>query len=295
MDWIIPVSKAEQERRTLSPQSTEAVFRALHISGVALLRGAITESVVEGLYKEYLDQFGGLDAEGMKALAASPPPHPFMKVGPKRYDVAPRMVGAFADEAVFANPLILPVLRQLLGADLRLGGFTAVASFPGAPAQVIHRDHPHLYPESDLGAVLPTHAINVSVPLTDVDIETGPTAIWLGSHRWPETRQPEPEAGTQVPFQRGDCVMLDYRMLHSGRPNYSQRMRPILYMTYTRTWFFDETNYRTRKPLNMSLDTLLGLSETARHLLLRAYAQAMRSGRTAEATEASLNMHRSAG
>jgi ectoine hydroxylase-related dioxygenase (phytanoyl-CoA dioxygenase family) len=87
---------------------------------------------------------------------------------------------------------------------------------------------------------------------------------------------------TIAPYQRGDGVLFDYRLLHSGLPNDSARMRPVLYMAYSRTWFFDETNYRTRRPLKISLETLLALPEPARHLLYRAYAEIMRSRQVAE-------------
>ena len=283
MDWIITVSKAERESRALSPGTAEAVVRALHASGAALLRGVFAEDLIEGLHREFLTQFGDMDAAEMDACVQSRPPHPYMKVGDKRFDVAPRMVGAFADPTVFADPLLLNLLYQRLGFDMRLGAFTVVASFPGATAKPHHRDHPHLYPEGGLGSVLPTHAINAAVPLIDVDIEMGPTGIWLGSHRWPEDRAPEPEAVTIVPFRRGDVALLDYRTLHSGVPNHSDTMRPILYMTYSRTWFFDETNYAARKPVDMPLETLQALPESSRKLLLRVYAQIMRSKQGADA------------
>ena len=282
MDWIISLSKAERDGRALSPETAEAVYRALHVSGVAILRGLFSSGVTEGLYKEYMTQFGAMNASDMNARVNAPPPHSFMQVGGKRFDVAPRMVGAFADPAIFADPLLLGVLYQLLGSDMRLGGLTVVASFPGASLQRHHRDHPHLFPQGNLGSVLPPHAINVAVPLVDVDVETGPTGIWLGSHRWPETREPQSADMTIVPYQRGDGVLLDYRMLHSGLPNQSERVRPILYMTYSRTWFFDETNYKSRTSLDISLETFLSLPEAARHLLWRAYAQIMRSRQAAD-------------
>jgi ectoine hydroxylase-related dioxygenase (phytanoyl-CoA dioxygenase family) len=87
---------------------------------------------------------------------------------------------------------------------------------------------------------------------------------------------------TIAPYQRGDGVLFDYRLLHSGLPNQGAGMRPILYMAYSRTWFFDETNYRTRRSVDISPETLLALPEPARHLLYRAYAEIMRSRQTAE-------------
>ena len=88
---------------------------------------------------------------------------------------------------------------------------------------------------------------------------------------------PPPESATKIPFQRGDCVLLDYRTLHAGLPNQSANARPVMYLVYARTWFFDEANHQGRTPLNMSLETYQSLPESARPLVLRAYSQAMRA------------------
>jgi hypothetical protein len=285
MDWVIAVSKADRARGALRPETAEAARRALRTQGVAILRGVFPKDAVEGLYKEFLAQFGALDAPGMKARASLPAPNPLLKVGSKRYDITPKMQGPLADPAVIANPLLLDVFSGVLGDDTRLGGLSIVVSFPGAALQHIHRDHGHLFLEGSVGTVLPAYAINVAVPLIDVDIETGPTGMWLGSHRWDDSRQPASETMTTMPYQGGDCIMLDYRMLHTGLPNNSQRMRPIIYMVYTREWFFDEGNNEHRTSLNMSLETYLALPESARRLLLRAYSQAMRSKQVVDGSE----------
>ena len=41
----------------------------------------------------------------------------------------------------------------------------------------------------------------------------------------------------------GDAILFDYRVLHRGRANASDRPRPLLYFTYARPWFTDATNY----------------------------------------------------
>ena len=66
--------------------------------------------------------------------------------------------------------------------------------------QEIHRDHGHLFAsDSDIGPSLPVYAVNVAVPLVDVDLATGPTGVWPGSHRWPSSMQARPEAVTAIP------------------------------------------------------------------------------------------------
>src|SRR5690606_18399353 len=115
---------------------------------------------------------------------------------------------------------------------------TAVAAFPGADLQHVHRDYPHLYPDYPaLGTNLPIYAINASVPLVDVDMAMGPTGFWPGSHRQTDDAPTPPEAMVAAPFQRGDCFMIDFRCRHAGLPNHANRMRPILYLAYARDWF----------------------------------------------------------
>jgi ectoine hydroxylase-related dioxygenase (phytanoyl-CoA dioxygenase family) len=103
----------------------------------------------------------------------------------------------------------------VLGEDFQLSNFTTVVSNPGAPIQHIHRDSEHLFPGHSFGPDLLVYEVNPAVPLIDVDLRTGPTAVWLGSHRWPGTVA-DVKTMTASPLQRGDCMMLDYRTLHAG-------------------------------------------------------------------------------
>jgi ectoine hydroxylase-related dioxygenase (phytanoyl-CoA dioxygenase family) len=185
------------------------------------------------------------------------------------------MTGAFGRPDVFANPLLLKFLRPLLGKDMRLNSFTAVASYPGAPQQAPHRDHDHLFPQPGVAANLPIYAVNVAVPLIDVDLQTGPTGVWLGSHRSGQVVAVQGKDMTAAPLQRGDCMILDYRTLHTGLPNRSGRARPIMYMVYGRRWFFDDVNYINRIPLDMPIEQYHQLPESLRPLLVRAFSYAM--------------------
>src|SRR4030095_2141193 len=213
----------------------------------------------------------------MAAQAGKPLPNPFLEVGGGRFEIVPRLQGAFGDAELFANSLLRRFLMPLLGSDMRLSGLTVVVSHPGATLQHIHRDHAHLYTDPSVARSLPCYAVNVTVPLCDVDLQTGPTGVWPGSHLWPEGQVPPPETVTAVPFQRGDCVLLDYRTLHTGMPNRSARIRPSLYMVYPRTLFFDEVNHAGRAALDLPMEKFMSLPETMRPLLLRAFAQAMRA------------------
>jgi hypothetical protein len=211
----------------------------------------------------------------MQDEAAKPAPNRFLRVGEARYEIALRLSGAFGTPDVLANGLLCRFLRPLLGEDMRLSGVTAVVSHPGATKQHAHRDHLHLFPEPEIGPSLPVYAVNVAVPLIDVDFETGPTGVWLGSHRSAEESKFLSSAPTACVLQRGDCMLLDYRTLHAGMPNSSGRARPIMYMVYVRPWFFDHANHLKRIPLDMPREHCDALPAPVRPLLTRASTYAM--------------------
>ena len=66
----------------------------------------------------------------------------------------------------------------------------------------------------------------------------------------------QPDGVTACPIRRGDCMLLDYRTLHTGLPNQGTRVRPILYMVYARGWFFDDANHFGVNSPDLSLLTL---------------------------------------
>lgn len=277
MTWIVPISENERLEGCLSSINAERAYQALAEHGCVLLRGVFDSASIDVLYREFVDQYGAYDGEQMAAQAEQPAPNPVYWVGERRYEITPHMSGAFGDPRLFADPLLRGFLQPLLGEAMRLSGLTLVVSYPGAEQQHTHRDHPPLFDDPHLALTLPTYAINVAVPLIDVDDELGPTGIWLGSHRWSDERMTETEAMTVVPFQRGDCVLLDYRTLHAGVANRGRIARPIVYMVYARTWFFDEINHRMRPSLGMTLEEYEALPEAVRPLVMRVFSQHARA------------------
>jgi ectoine hydroxylase-related dioxygenase (phytanoyl-CoA dioxygenase family) len=187
------------------------------------------------------------------------------------------MTGAFGQPEVFANAPLLKFLGPVLGNEIHLSNFTAVVSHPGASQQHTHRDNDHLFLSPRVGPNLPVYAVNVAVPLIDVDLRTGPTGVWLGSHRWMEDSAAQNETMTMSQLQRGDLMLMDYRTLHAGLPNASRQARPIVYMVYARPWFFDQANHITRVSLDMPLERYNELPASVRPLLVRAFSYAVRA------------------
>jgi hypothetical protein len=271
---IVTVTDTERAAGRLTMEKTSQGYGYLAADGFVILRGCFAPEIVDAMYREYQAQYGQLDLAEMEDRARGP--GPVMWVGNRRFEIVMRLTGAF-DARAYANPVLLRFLTPLIGKDMRLSGVSAVTAYPGAEQQHRHRDAGHLFPDYFVGPALPAYAINVAVPLVDVDDDVGPTAIWPGTHREISTEVSTDSSPTVHTFQRGDAVLIDYRTLHGGRPNNSQIVRPILYMVYARSWFFDDVNHKQRSPLDMPLETYEALPADLKALLLRAYSHQIRA------------------
>jgi len=278
MEWMIAPSPDERARGQLLPETLSRAHAAFRQHGCLMLTGLFPIPLIDAMHGEYVTRYGALDARGMREQSKRQPPNPVGPRGAERYEITLRMNGAFGAGAVFANPLLYSVLAPMLGGDMQLNSFTTVTSYPGASMQEIHRDHGHLFiNEPAVGPSLPVYAVNAAVPLIDVDMEMGPTGVWPGSHRWPANVQAQPADVVACPIRRGDCMLLDYRTLHTGLPNKSATVRPILYMVYARGWFFDDANHFGVNTPDMSIEDYYAVPELARMPLERALSQALRN------------------
>lgn len=276
MNWIVNISDWERNASALGSSTLQAAKAALHESGCVLLRGAFPKGRIDHLRASFESEWGRSESE-MAAAAKHSAPNPILRVGEKRYEVLVKLAGALANPMLFANPLLHPFLASELGPDMRISGVTAVVSYPGAELQHIHSDHPYLFEQDAVSTDLPTYAINVAIPLIDVDQNIGPTAVCLGSHRWPAKKAVTPNDLVSVDIERGDCLLIDYRTKHSGMPNKSAVARPILYIVYARNWFFDDINHLGRPSLNMPLESFAALPDPVKPLLSRAISLQMRA------------------
>jgi ectoine hydroxylase-related dioxygenase (phytanoyl-CoA dioxygenase family) len=64
----------------------------------------------------------------------------------------------------------------------------------------------------------------------------------------------------------GDCILVDYRLLHCGTANRSPDPRPILYNMYCRPWFRDSRNFHKQRPVRISPDEYMRVPVQFRHL-----------------------------
>ena len=168
---------------------------------------------------------------------------------------------------------LLHTVQSIFHTEYTLTNLSLVLSTPGSPSQPWHSDGPH----ASLTAHLPAHVLNIFVPLVDVPLSMGPTEIRPGSQYYTRDltkmmlgamARKELRPSITPELKRGDCLLFDWRVLHRGRANTSHldnandadctfangtsvncnrgRDRPILVMSFAKSWFVDVCNFPKR-------------------------------------------------
>jgi hypothetical protein len=264
---IASITASEQERAegTFSNETTEWAARRFRADGALLLQDVIDPSLIAAartaLYAKYAGYFDG--HKGNDTL----------EVGGRRQMITIDLEPPFDDPLLFANPWLLPVLAGALDDGFVVGAFGAVCSAADAPTQHRHRDGGVLFPQSGIDAMLPATAVTVAIPLLEMNELHGTTTLWLGSHR--DAHRVIDENAVEPVVPEGSLVLWDFRLKHSGTPNRSTEVRPLLYLTYCRPWWIDHLNFKKTKtltPIRAREQSLASLTEEHRLLMARAEA-----------------------
>ena len=229
-------------------------------AGVILLKNLLPRVRVDALNDAYRAGY----ADGAA-------PHRVKEVGDERAMISLAVEGEFASPDVFANPVALSIVTQLMGDDVILGSYVAVTSQPGAAAQGDHADQAGLFEDPALDATVPPYSVTLVIPLVGLNEITGSTRFYPGTHRNPETDDLHAVAPDTEP---GDAILFDSRILHGGQANRSDAPRPIVYCTYHRAWYRDVSNFRDMPAMIVGDAALNAMSETERALVSWARAEA---------------------
>src|SRR5690606_5147615 len=133
--------------------------------------------------------------------------------------------GVFNDPAVLNNTLVEPILANFLGPDYIIAAVSAVASFPGAPDQHLHRDATQLFgKDNEVDKDVPTYSMTMLVPLIDFTTETGCTRVWPGSHRIGGREEGLAVGSLDPEVKAGPVLLTDGCVLHRGAAIRSTRL-----------------------------------------------------------------------
>ena len=250
---IIRLSEDELTASALDPATRLLARQVFASKGVLVIENAFAPEFIVSLQNAFVTDNARhlVDRETDETL----------KVGDKRITVPVEIAGKFNTPQLYANPFVFPLVQDMLGAECILGSFGAVTALPRAEDQHVHRDHPYLFHDEVIDTLLPAYAINVVVPLVNINEYQGTTRVWPGSHRvWSndEARQLRSEDPVA---QIGSCILMDYRLLHGGTANHSEQARPILYLVYHRPWFKDYVNFVKVRELLVSVEEHVNIPE----------------------------------
>lgn len=239
------VTIKEWQRGQLEPESLLFAQLNLKIKGFVIIEDVFGENQL----KKIKDRFDELLAE----YAAVTDPNR----GASRYGMPLPFEEPFASTTLVANPILLQVIRSILGEGIICSYFSSDTALSGSQYQQAHSDAPPLFPQDDI--TLPPFCYVVNIPLVDFRPDNGPTEIWpYGTHlvgdpsmvpvpdfsKIKESRESplgrfseEEMTPQQVITPAGSVVIRDIRMWHRGTPNRSNEARPMMAMVYHRPWY----------------------------------------------------------
>lgn len=232
----------EHARSSIHQDVLQQAAKLFRLHGCLMLENVFPAKSITRLRNTYLKRYADYFQQTQHADA--------LTVGDKRYMVTVAFRPPFATSLLYAHPLVLPIIKAILGEDCVLGSFASVASLPGAALQHRHRDGPSLFPTMP-NELLPCYALTMAIPLIEFNDLHGTTRLWPGTHLQ-MAAEPASTPFVDPHVSLGSCFLMDYRILHQGTENRSQHVRPLLYLVYHRPWFKDYLNYRKQPFLIIS-------------------------------------------
>ncbi len=176
-----------------------------------------------------------------------------LKVGNRRIQISINIDDVFNNNHLYGNEFILNILNSLFGKDTYvISDITCVTSLSGADSMKVHRDGV-IFIGNPITPLLPPHAIGFLIPLIPFNSSNGMTRFWPGSHlkNIELSNYYEKENYIDCETELGDCILMDYRTVHTGLPNLTNTPRPLLYINYSANWYLDPNNFRKQKPIIM--------------------------------------------
>jgi tetratricopeptide (TPR) repeat protein len=233
--------------------------RALDVyneNGAVLIQDMFPKEMMQELRTAFMQRF-----EDWKQAGLGDPNF----VGNKRYTVPLRIQEPFNDPRLWANPVLLDLLTEVMGDRPILNAFGSVVTYAGANTQHVHREHPILFSDPEVNKGLPTHAVTILVPLVDLNEELGGTQLWEGTNKQPELDEPEGKP-TVVYTPSGSMLVFDYLTFHGGMASSSEEIRPVLFLTYSLPWFRDSLAFESHFALGISESELAAIPSEHRDL-----------------------------
>mgnify|MGYP001408412517 CR=1 FL=1 len=163
-----------------------------------------------------------------------------------------------ADE-IAIHPMLLKIVRGVLGPLFQMSAATAMCPGPGAEAQGFHQDDGH-WPIPRPHVPL---CCNTFIALDDFTPENGATRIVPGSHKLAEANVEDPDY-IHLEMPAGSLGVWDGALVHAGGPNTTKdQIRRTLNLNYNLSWLRQQEN----QYLGVPRKTLLEMPERLQRIL----------------------------
>jgi hypothetical protein len=213
---------------TLDAPELDTLAEDLNRDGICLLRGLLDDHVID----QWHEAFNRLFYERQKRPGGLAPREK------ARFYLTLPWVPPFADEHIFAHPVIRGLLDHVFAQEYVMVQLGADVPLQGSEYQETHRDYRPLFTDD---FVTPLYALAVNFPLVDVTEENGSLQMARGTHRMTRDDALAKVNRGEIPMEsfhmkRGDVSIRTPLALHRGTPNRTNEPRPMIIMGYAMHW-----------------------------------------------------------
>lgn len=181
-----------------------------------------------------------------------------------RYYLTLPWVTPFANQSVFANPVIMGILERVFYQEYVMVQMGVDLPLQGSDYQETHRDFRPLFSDQ---IVTPLYALAVNFPLVEVTADNGPFQMARGTHLLPREEGLRKIASGEIQMesfymQPGDVIVRSPLALHRGSPNRTSQPRPMVVMGYAMHWL-----HTPKVDLTLQRDYYESLPEEVRQMI----------------------------
>lgn len=232
-------------------------------NGFLVLKNLFDKNYIKSLNQQFLSNYTDYFQE-----KRNPKSTEFVN---KRFIVTINIEEEFNDSNLYANQIILQILKKLFSDKIIISDFHCVTALPGAADMPIHKDG-CIFEGNPLTPLLPPHAIGLLIPLIPFTKENGATRFWPGSHlnvNKQEFEYNDDKDYYDAELDIGSCILMDYRLVHKASPNLTNEIRPLLYINYSAIWYFDLDTFKKQTPLKIDDQNFNKVPDEFKYLFLR--------------------------
>jgi len=223
----VVVSQDELARPTLSRAVRVKAHRALTDCGYVYLDNMFPAAKVEALRRAYLELRESSEAEQFI--------YPCQGVGRVEH-MLPFRTPFNDSEPIYTDRRLLEILGDFLGEQIKMELMTVITSLPGSRDQRWHQGWRYLFhPEERL----PPYAAVVTLPLTHVTPEMGPSEMCPGKKRRFYYGWRCDSYALRLGSTAGTVAIFDYKTLHRGPGNGAAVERPMVSMVFSKAFFLN--------------------------------------------------------